>query len=66
MALYILRPVFRLPLHRATIIVVLSWASIAHEIRNPVTAAKSEPLELKREMAARIIPTQNEPMLASH
>jgi phage shock protein A len=29
-------------------------------------AAKSELAELKREMAARIIPAQNEPMLASH
>ena len=29
-------------------------------------AAKSDLVELKREMAARIIPTQNEPMLASH
>ena len=28
--------------------------------------AKSELVELKREMAARIIPAQNEPMLASH
>jgi phage shock protein A len=29
-------------------------------------AAKSELAELKRDMAARIIPAQNEPMLASH
>jgi phage shock protein A len=29
-------------------------------------AAKSELAELKREMAARIIPAQNEPILASH